>query len=266
MTEMTCEAVRDQLLAGRVPTEPELLAHAKTCPACEALLADHSVLGRELAGPPAPGRDDPPAWDSVAALVEREVGLHAWLRSRPTPWRRALAVLGFVLVAALGLRHVRPDLALVSAFELFALLAAFAVTGVATLRQALPPSGATRTTTGRALLATALGLPMLLSFHRTATLAPADVSVVTFLEQAGACFAYGSLITAPLAVLIWAMDRDTGARSQPLLAAAVAGLAANAALTLHCANAGSAHLLLGHAGIGVALAAIAWLVHRRTDA
>ena len=53
-------------------------------------------------------------------------------------------------------------------------------------------------------------------------------------------------------------------RSAPLLSAAVAGLAANAALTLHCPNGGALHLLLGHAAIGVGLAAIAWLVHRRT--
>ena len=265
MKEMTCEAVRDALLAGRVPAEPELLAHVETCPSCSALLAEHSVLGRELAARRSPGQDDSPAWESMAALVEREVGWHAWLRSRPTPWRRVTGFLGFGLVTALGLRHVRPDLVLVPAFELLGLLAVFAVTGLAALRDALPPTGVTRPTNERALLAAALGVPMLLSFARTTTLTPADSSIASFLEQAGGCFAYGSLITAPLAVLIWAMDRGAGSRSRPLLAAAVAGLAANAALTLHCPHGGSAHLLLGHAAIGIGLAAIAWLLHGRTE-
>ena len=265
MNELTCETVRDALLEGRAPSDPQLLEHAATCAACQALLADRSVVGQRLAAREAAGANGSPAWSEMAALVEREVGWRAWLRSRSTPWRRLAGVAGFLLVTALGFRHLRADFQRVPAVELAGLIVAFVLTGVLALRYALTANGTSRASAARALLAAALGLPVVLSFVRTAVLSPAATTGATFLRQALGCFAYGSLLTAPLAVLLWSMDRGAGSRSQLLLSAAVAGLAANAALTLHCPNGGSAHLLLGHAAIGLAFAAIAWLLHRRTE-
>jgi hypothetical protein len=265
MKKMSCEAVRDALLAGRAPTEPELLEHAATCPSCESLLADHGSLGAELAAPATAIPADPPRWAEMATLVEHEVGWRAWLRSRSTPWRRGAGVVGFALVTLLGLRHLRADIAVMPVLELAGLLAAFALTASVALRRALTVSGGARPSLDRWLLAAALGVPVVLSFVRTSALTPAAADGTAFVHQACGCFLYGSLITAPLAVLIWAMDRGGGSRSQPLLAAAVAGLAANAALTLHCPHGGAGHLLLGHAAIGVGLAAMAWLFQRRTE-
>jgi hypothetical protein len=257
---MSCEAVREALLAGRGPEEPELVQHAAQCPSCRALLLDRGALGQVLAAQEAATAEGGPTWPEMAALVEREVGWRAWLRSRSTPWRRRFGILAFALVTALGLRHLRSDFASLPAGELTGLLAAFTLTAVVGIRHALSVNGGSRSSVGRGLLATALAVPVVLSFMRTTTLTPPVTDAVTFARQASSCFAYGSLITVPLAVVLWLLDRGAASRTQTLLSAAVAGLGANAALTLHCPLTSTAHVLVGHAGIGLALAAVAWLL------
>jgi hypothetical protein len=266
MTKMTCEAVRDALLAGRPPADPELAEHAATCTSCRALLEDHGSLGLVLAAPDAEPAQAAPTWSDMALLVEHEVGWRAWLRSRPTPWRRAFGVAGFALVTALGVRHLRADFALVPALEIAGLLAAFAVTGIVALRHAVTVKGSARANPARGMLALAFAVPFILAFVRTATLTPNAPNGATFVRQALGCFVYGSLLTAPLVALLWLLDRGAPSRTQSLLSAAIAGLAANAALTLHCSLGESAHVLAGHAGIGLGLAAIVWLLGRETKA
>jgi hypothetical protein len=260
MSRVTCESLRDALLAGRSPADAELVEHAASCEPCAALVADHASVGGALAkGRAAPG--DPLPWSSVEALVKEEVGWRAWLRSRPTPVRWGLACGAFAVVAALGLRHVRHDLDLVPGLELGGLLAVFSFLAYQAFGSALPVTG--RPARHPGILAAALGVPVAAAFVRTATtLAPAADSA-TFLHQAFSCFGYGALLTAPLLAVLWLLDRGAGSRSRVYYAAAAAGLAANAALTLHCPNTSSAHLLVGHATIGLALATVAGLVQAR---
>src|SRR6187399_1714474 len=117
MRTVTCESLRDALRAGSPPDDAELVEHAASCEQCTALLADHASVGRALAAEPVP-TGDPLPWSGLEALMEEEVGWRPWFRSRPTPVRVALACGTFALVGALGLHHVRPDLALVPGLEL----------------------------------------------------------------------------------------------------------------------------------------------------
>jgi len=260
MSRVTCEALRDALRAGTSPADAELVSHAASCEACTALLAERASVGRALAaetlesGAPLP-------WSGLETLMKEEVGWRAWVRSRPTPVRLAFAYGAFALVGSLGLRRVRPDLELVPGLELGGLLVVFGVTAYQALGPALPVAGRPASRPG--ILALALAVPALAAFVRTATtLAPA-ADAATFVHQAWSCFGYGALLTAPLLAVLWLMDRGAGSPSRVFYSAAVAGLAANAALTLHCPNASSAHLLVGHATIGLALAAVAGLFQGR---
>jgi hypothetical protein len=264
MSEVSCEDVRDALRLGHIPLPPALLSHAEGCAECRLLLADDATLGKALTAEMAAPGADAPAWTGVEALLLEEQGFRAWLRSRPNPVRLLLAGAAFVLVTALGLRHLRPDFAVVPALELGGLLAAFALVGGVAASRAVPVVGARpKRVPSEVILAAALGLPALAALARTATtLAPA-ADGAAFVRQAWSCFSYGSLLTIPLVVVLWLLDRGAGPRSRIFHAAAVAGLAANAALTLHCPNGSSGHLVVGHATIGVALAAAAALLLRR---
>ena len=77
-----------------------------------------------------------------------------------------------------------------------------------------------------------------------------------FMAKAVACFVFGGVIALPL--LLWAGLLDRGGaptRNQGLWwsSAAVAALAANLGLQLHCPITDRAHLLASHATVGVAL-------------
>jgi len=260
MSRVTCESLRDALLAGRSPAEAELVEHAAACEPCAALLADQAAVAGALAGDHPP-RGDPLAWSGVEALMKEEVGWRAWLRSRPTPVRWGLATAALASVALLGFRHARHDLDLVPPVELAGLVLVFGTLGALTLGPALPIAGRRGARPG--LLAAAFGVPALAAFVKTATTAAPTVDGASWLRQAMSCFGYGSLLTAPLVAVIWLLDRGVGLRSRVYYSAAAAGLGANAALTLHCPSSSSAHLLLGHASIGLAFAAVAGLFQAR---
>jgi len=264
MSDVSCEHVRDALRLGQIPLPPALLAHAEGCPQCSTLLADDGRLGTALSAEWDALKADALPFAGVEALVKDEVGWRAWLRSRPSPVRFLFAAAGFGVVTALGLRHLRPDIGLVPAVELGGLLATFGFFGGLAAGRALPVVGAPpKRLPAEGILAAALAVPFVAAFVRTATSVVPAADAATFARQAWSCFSYGALLTVPLVEILWLMDRGAGPRSRVYQGAAAAGLAANAALTLHCANATSAHLLVGHATIGIALAVVAVLVMRR---
>jgi len=261
MSRVSCETVRDALREGRAPSDPELRTHAAGCEQCRALLDDEASLGRALAAEGA-GAGEPLPWAGVEALLQEEVGWRAWFRSRPHQVRVLFAAAAYTLVTLLGLRRLRPDFDRVTAYEFALLLAAFGLIAGAAIRRALPIVGLPAK--GGALeggvLVAAFAVPLAAAFVHTAT---PGIDGATFAHQAWNCFSYGSLLTIPLIAVLWLLDRGAGPRSRLYYGAAAAGLAANAALTLHCPNTSSGHLLVGHATIGLALAAVAWLVLRR---
>jgi hypothetical protein len=260
-----CERVRDAFLAGGLPDDPELLVHAKTCEECSLLLADEGELGQVLAkaGPAAVA----PKWASVGNAVRNERGLRAWVRSRPTRQRLLMVLVAALTALVLGgrrPRHDQPDGMALGVWVLVLLAATLVCAALA-----LGSLGRLRST-GRRAVAIAVGalLPVgyALMQHTSGAAAASELLWPGILS----CFGYGTLLVLPLFALIWLLDRD----EKPALLGSVitgvaAGLAANAALSLHCAQKDTAHLLLGHAAIGAALglvgAAFAALLARRRN-
>lgn len=269
MSEASCEALRDALLAGRASTEPALAEHAERCEQCATLLLDRASLGRALGGalPMSSAVDE--LWPSLNQAMQSELGPRAWLRSRSTLVRVALALGLLVVVVLLGAARLRPDWPDLPTAAVSAWLGAFIATGLCVILLALPNLG--RTKPPRAVQSPWLWIAFILP----ATYAPAAwytlehipfVVPGPWLVPALSCFSYGLLLSAPLLALFWALDRGAGPKSRVLAAAAATGLAANGALLLHCPSVDEAHLFVGHASIGVALALIAWFVASRVRA
>jgi hypothetical protein len=228
-------------------------------------------LGRRLREGDAPA----PALTGLFGEIERELaqehGLRAWLRSRPTPVRVALA-LGALLVpaAVAGAFALRPDAALYPPARMLAVavflaasLVALARIGLRPLqRPALPDAAALG-----AVAASALGLLALYALPDAHAAHPASLQapgVAALLARAWPCLWIGSAAGALVLCVLLAIDRG-GARRALLLAAA-AGLCANLALQLHCPNTARAHLVLAHFGVLALLLLATALAGRRGGA
>jgi hypothetical protein len=269
MSEPSCEEVRDALLAGTSSTDAALEAHAEHCEPCATLLLEQAALGRAL-GRVAPAPSDArETWPRVALALERESGPRAWLRSRSTRARITLALGLLVVVMLLGAVPLRADWPGLPLVVVSTWLGAFVATGLFVVALALPDLGrAGVQRAGRSVWPwVALALPAAYALTASYTLErlPLDPRGA-LLEQALSCFGYGLLLSSPLLALFWLLDRGAGPQRRVLAAAAATGLAANGALVLHCPASDEAHLLLGHATIGVTLALVAWLAVTRRNA
>lgn len=257
---MDCSQVRDSFISGSPLSGAQLDAHLASCPQCKALFEQDAELGRGLAAQASATL--PMTADLFGQLEQdlgRETGLRAWLRSRPSRARFLLSLLPVLLVViAGGLLRQRPDfaqypmarVALLLCVYFVAIALAFAKTlselpRREPLRDYLP------------LLAFALSVPVLASF------APAtEISRHAGAEGALNCFSYGALLTLPVALLLWAFDRDDKPALRTVcLSAAGLGLSANLLLELHCGNGNPTHVLLGHASLGLAWLAV-WVAVR----
>jgi hypothetical protein len=257
---MDCAEIRDSFARGVVPTGSDVEAHRRVCGHCSELFAKDAELGRSLADAaalPMPLADA--LFAQLEADVARETGLRAWLRSRPTRLRFAIAVLSVLLVVALGgALAQRRDFADYPTARLVLLLSVYAAGILLAFGKELYLStrrGSFPFQLG--LLLAALGLPFLIAF------APATEASRHFgPEGALNCFVYGALLTVPTAALLWAFDRDDRVSLRTASLSAVAlGLSANLVLELHCPSGNTLHLLLGHASLGIAWLS-AWLVLR----
>ena len=260
--ESPCDRVRDAFLAGGVPSDSELLAHAKTCEECSLLIADDGELGQVLA---TATQAEAPKWTSIGNAVRNETGLRAWLRSRPTRQRLLLVLIAALTALVLGARrprHDHPDGMSLGAWVLVFLATALVCAGLA-----LGSLGRLRSSRRR-VLAIVLGLLLPVGYALMQHASGHAGSGDAFWGGVLRCFGYGTLLVLPLFGLVWLLDRD----EKPALLTTVvtgiaAGLAANAALSLHCAQRDAAHLLFGHAAIGALLglvgAAFAALLARR---
>jgi hypothetical protein len=252
---MDCTEIRDALLAGSVPTGPGVEAHVRDCAACGELLSNEGALGRALSRSEMPPVSGEELFASVERAVLAESGPRAWLRSRPTPVRALVAVLAGAAVVAIGGRSAVGGAAPGTNAPW---LAAFGLAATACLWMLVAPLGRPRPPMALrfALVASALLLPFGYAALASAPPSPSTGAVeLGFAEQAVACFSYGSFLALPFLAVVWAVERS----DRPFLLllvglGAVAGVVANAALALHCPNTESAHLALGHATVGVALA------------
>ena len=157
-----CDRVRDAFLAGAVPSDPALLAHAKACEECSLLLADDGELGQVLA---TTGADaTAPKWASVGSAVRNDTGLRAWFRSRPTRQRLLMVLIAALTALVLGgrrPRHDDPD-----GLSLGAWILVFVATTLVCAALALGSLGRLRSTR-RSMLAVGLGLLLPIGYALT---------------------------------------------------------------------------------------------------
>jgi len=254
----TCDETRRHLLRQDDLSEAAL-EHLAQCAVCQEMMDLPTAIELESGSKANADAIDVASLMSQTQLqLSRERGLLAWLRSRQTPLRLALAVGVALLPAAaqlaFSLRYDLGDYPLPRL--LLAVVMYFAVVVFAT-RTLLSPLY--RPKSSRALrlaAALAFGLPFIL-----AALAPAYAQRASHIEiqhsfvyQAGVCLRYGTWLSLPVVLLFVAMDRQLArGRFFLTLAASIGGIAGNFALLLHCPNEQPAHQLLGHATVGLVL-------------
>jgi ABC-type transport system involved in cytochrome c biogenesis permease component len=258
---MDCSQVRDAFIAGRALSKAEAQAHLDACPECAALFENDAELGHALAAQIPADRGFPDElFGAIEARVERETGLRAWLRSRPSGLRFQLIALSVILVVLVagGMLH-RPDFAAYPVLRLVILLGSYFIAVLLAVGKELTfPARSGKLLDYAPLVLFGLGLPFLAAF------APAtEQSRQAGPEGALGCFLYGALFTLPVGILLWAFDRDDRPTLRTIcLSAAALGLSANLVLELHCPSGHPLHLLLGHASLGLAWLA-SWFVTRR---
>ena len=261
-----CTRIRDTVLSGNALSEAER-DHAATCEACRAVALDGGNAARRLWAAASEEADMRP----LRSAIERDVGQKergvVWLRSRPTSFRLGFGVivcLGIVLLT-LGLTP-RPDIDVYPALRMLLVTSTLLVLLGVALSQGLRPLQRAATGAEGLLLVLALLVPIVLSAlpaaHSAHALSVGGIGEA-LIPRALACFAFGVALGLPLLVSMRALDRlehTTAARA--LWAAAATGLLGNLTLSLHCPLTHPAHLLLGHASVGVALAAAYGLLAR----
>lgn len=252
---MNCATLRRELLAGRWPAGPEAEAHLATCETCAEELARRSEAGWAARGlePEVESAALDPLFAEVARATESDRGALGWLRSRPTPTRRALGVsAGLAVVVACLALLPRVDLPLYPAarmsLELGAVLAlAATAVGLALRplsRPALPRWVPASIALAGLAVAAAIASATPAHAHHPASLVGVGAD---FGGRALGCLGFGA--AASLAPLGWllALDRR-GARDlgPALLLAAGASLVGFAALEVHCPLVHREHLWAGH--------------------
>ncbi len=262
---MDCAQIRDTFLNAVPLPEEQVKEHLASCPQCRELFEQDADLGQSLAAQAsdtlAISRD---FFGQIERKLARETGPRAWLRSRPSGLRFAFLLLP--LLSALivdGVFQQRADFEQYPIPRVVLLLSVYFVAILIAFGKELsesPRPGALSDHLG--LLSFALGVPILAAF------APAtEVSRHAGSGGALGCFGYGALLTLPIALLLWAFDRDDRPSLRTVcLSAAALGLSASLLLELHCGNGNAAHVLLGHASLGVAWLAAGAIARRLSRA
>jgi hypothetical protein len=219
------------------------------------------------------GADAPPPelgslYAGLQAEIARERGARAWLRSRSTPARAAIAGAGLLLgTLGLGLLWPRPDAELYPAARMatIVLFSAGLITGQLwlVLRPLQRPATADWLARGLAFgacggLLALYALPTAHAAHPDSVQPP---GLAALLGYALPCLVVGSAVAAAGFALLRALDR--GGASRALLAASCGGVSANLLLQLHCPNTAPGHLILGHLGALLVIAGVVALRMRR---
>ena len=228
---MDCREIQQRLRHD--PADPTVDGHLATCLDCARVAAEAAGLAAFEAPFPAD------LGSRVQAALAAERGPRAWLRSRPTPLRVALA--GSVAIAAplwLGLRLLRPDLAIYPAWRWIGVLVVLAGLLGAGLHLALRPLD--RPVRRGVVWA---GAAALLAFS-VAPAAHAHGKHGDPVVAAVVCLVLGVAAGLPALLAIRLVDRGHGSA----LAALAAGAGGYLALHLLCPIPDPSHLLAGHFG------------------
>jgi len=184
--------------------------------------------------------------------IKADRGPLAWLRCRPTSQRFGLVLLGLAGLMALTLwRFQRPDFATYPALRMAITFSVYLVALALSIGELVRPLY----TRGRTELFIVLtgALPLLVA----ALPAAARIEDAPTIGHGHDCIPVGMLAGFLLMLVVRAFDRAPRVGTGPaLLLGNTAGLFANLVLMLHCPIDRPAHLLVTHALLGVALAAL----------
>lgn len=258
-----CAAVRAALRRGA--GDPALREHLATCEACAALARSPGLLGALDALGAAPAPDVAALTMRLDARLAAERGPSAWLLSRPTWLRLAVALAAAApLVAVLVLRRgVRVDASQYPAARLLVGLVGLSLIALWNVAVALRPAHRPSLSPRGALGWAGVSVLVVLAWCCLPAPYPMDPALCTGTpaEMVVKCFGWGCLVGAPLLVSTLALNRLSSAQAW-LLSAAAAGLAANATLQVTCDHVGVLHVLAGHGLIAAAFVGAAAAVWR----
>jgi hypothetical protein len=264
---LDCPDIHRALSQGAPVSQPEMLAHLADCQPCADLAADGGSLAKLLAMEPAVGESSVEALSARLSLrLGREHGPLAWLRGLATPARLALALGLVALLGALALLAMpRVDLAVYPAGRLVLAVVGLLAVGGAAVLGALRPLQRPELPVRRwaIVLGVALGVPFILAALPQAHMlhqASLQGTGADFVKRALGCFIFGLEVGVPVLLLVRALDRGPLQPRRFVLAAALAGVAANLVLEMHCPVTAPSHLLAGHATVGLAFALVAVVV------
>jgi hypothetical protein len=255
----TCDETRRHLLRQDELSEVAL-EHVAQCAVCQEMMELSTAIELDSGSSAnAVAIDVTSLFGQTQLQLSRERGLLAWLRSRRTPLRIVLGVSVALVPAVAQLAFARridlvdyPLPRLLLAAALYLVIVDFAT------KTLFSPLYRPRSSW-------ALWLAVFASFSLpfvVAALAPAYTQQLesppaiqhSVLYQAWVCLRYGTLLSLPAVLLLFALDRQLAqGRRFPMLAAGLGGVAGNFALLLHCPNEQPTHQLLGHATVGLLL-------------
>jgi hypothetical protein len=260
---LDCAEIRVGFTGGGVPAGPDVDAHLQLCAPCRELFANGAQLGRRLALAVLPTAETSRLFGLIERDLNAEVGARATLRAWSTSRRIALLTgVGLLPLVWHVLMDPRVDLGgEYSPFLLWGLLAVMIAAFLLGAHWLLRGASAAGSVGRERWIALALLLLPALAM----LVAPlgATAEALEAWGSPGICFAYGSALALPMVLVYVLLERRDHVPLPALVAAgALAGIAANAQLHAHCPSAHWGHLLLGHASIGVAWAAVVALVAR----
>ena len=260
-----CTSVRAALKQGQAAGSPELAAHAAQCPTCAELLASPQLAQLLSQAEPAVGSAGPDfeAWSQrTAGLVQQERGLRARLRA--LSWRTQLAQGAGVAVLLLGLVLLttpRADLGVYPLARLALTVCAYAlISGIGLSLSMRPLWKRPVGKIGLVLAWLLVIIPFVIAALPVAHVAhPASLAGAgtDFVPRALGCFAFGSIIAAPVLLLLGLSDRTGLSRTNlALLLGTGAGFVGAISLEFHCPITHPIHLLAGHATVAFVWTAI----------
>jgi len=250
-----CAEIRQGFVSGAAPAGSSVGEHLEQCAHCTELFGNRAALGRALAAS-AVLRAEPIAEQLAVteALIARERGARAYLRSRPTRVRWMLCLgLAALLLALEGARRHVPlrELGGTRLIVGLGLLGALALVTRSALSPVSRRHRAPRARSILALVAWCVPCALWLAPESSGSAAESFSSSGFALRSLG-CFGYGSAFSAPSFALLWALDRGPRVSYRVwALAAGLVALLGSLILLLHCPSTNRAHLLAGHFSIGL---------------
>lgn len=256
MKAIDCGAIRDSFQAGVIPRGPEVDQHLEGCQSCAELFDNAAELGQALATMNAPLLDEE-EWLKLERTLRAEVGVRAWLRSRSTSQRVAVAASCAIAMVAIAALKPRTGLS-IARWEVAAWSALFALAAVACLLLSLASLGRRRAATWLELTIAIVALASPVAYATGLFAAVPEKPVASVIRTAMACFIYGSVLALPFVAAARMLDRrERLSASGALFLCGAGGLVGNVALLLHCGINDHRHLLLGHASLGFAFGLVA---------